>query len=147
MKKLLLIKYGELTTKKGNRKIFIKLLVNNINSILRGIDYTIRYDRVRMYIESDNIDIIIDKLKTVFGIHSIVECYQVNNNMEDIATSLVDFLKNIDDFYNDVVLFGDSLQSRCAILKTRNSRLILPNMDYPAIPFPVLRPIRTDTYG
>ena len=96
MKKLLLIKYGELTTKKGNRKIFIKLLVNNINSILRGIDYTIRYDRVRMYIESDKIDIIIDKLKTVFGIHSIVECYQVNNNMEDIATSLVDFLKNIE---------------------------------------------------
>lgn len=96
MKKLLLIKYGELTTKKGNRKIFIKLLVNNINSILRGIDYTIRYDRVRMYIESDNIDIIIEKLKTVFGIHSIVECYQVNNNMEDISTSLVEFLKNIE---------------------------------------------------
>ena len=96
MKKLLLIKYGELTTKKGNRKLFIKLLVNNINSILRGIDYTIKYDRVRMYIESDNIDIIIEKLKTVFGIHSIVECYQVNNNMEDISTSLVDFLKNID---------------------------------------------------
>jgi thiamine biosynthesis protein ThiI len=96
MKKLLLIKYGELTTKKGNRKLFIKLLVNNINSILRGIDYTIKYDRVRMYIESDNIDIIIEKLKTVFGIHSIVECYQVNNNMEDISTSLVEFLKNID---------------------------------------------------
>ena len=96
MKKLLLIKYGELTTKKGNRKIFIKLLVNNINSILKGIDYTIRYDRVRMYIESDNIDIIIEKLRTVFGIHSIVECYQVNNNMEDISTSLVEFLKNIE---------------------------------------------------
>ena len=96
MKTLLLIKYGELTTKKGNRKIFIKLLVNNINSILKGIDYTIRYDRVRMYIESDNIDIIIEKLRTVFGIHSIVECYQVNNNMEDISTSLVEFLKNIE---------------------------------------------------
>lgn len=96
MKKLLLIKYGELTTKKGNRKLFIKLLVNNINSILRGIDYTIKYDRVRMYIESDNIDIIIEKLKTIFGIHSIVECYQVNNNMEDISTSLVEFLKNIE---------------------------------------------------
>lgn len=95
MKKLLLIKYGELTTKKGNRKIFIKLLVNNINSILRGIDYTLRYDRVRMYIESDNIDIIIEKLRTVFGIHSIVECYEVNNNMEDISTSLIEFLKNI----------------------------------------------------
>ena len=95
MKKLLLIKYGELTTKKGNRKIFIKLLVNNINSILKGIDYTLRYDRVRMYIESESTDIIIEKLKNVFGIHSIVECYQVNNNMEDISTSLMEFLKNI----------------------------------------------------
>ena len=26
MEKLLLIKYGELTTKKGNRKVFIKML-------------------------------------------------------------------------------------------------------------------------
>ena len=95
MKKLLLIKYGELTTKKGNRKIFIKLLVNNINSILKGIDYTLKYDRVRMYIESDKIDIIIEKLRTVFGIHSIVECYEVNNNMEDISNSLIEFLKNI----------------------------------------------------
>ena len=59
MKKMILIKYGELTTKKGNRNTFIKLLVNNINSILRGIDYKIKYDRVRMYIESDEIDLII----------------------------------------------------------------------------------------
>ncbi len=96
MKKLLLIKYGELTTKKGNRKTFIKLLVNNINSILSGFKYTLKYDYVRMYIESDDIEIIIEKLKNVFGIHSIVECYEVNNNIDDISKSLVEFLKNID---------------------------------------------------
>lgn len=95
MKKLLLIKYGELTTKKGNRNTFIKLLVRNINAILNGIDYRIQYDRVRMYIESDDIDIIISKLQKVFGIHSIVECYKVNNNMEDIQSSLVEVLKNV----------------------------------------------------
>ena len=96
MKELLLIKYGELTTKKGNRKTFIKLLVNNINSILSGFKYTLKYDYVRMYIESDDIEIIIEKLKNVFGIHSIVECYEVNNNIDDISKSLVEFLKNID---------------------------------------------------
>ncbi len=95
MKKLLLIKYGELTTKKGNRNTFIKLLVRNINAILNGIDYRIQYDRVRMYIESDDIEIIISKLQKVFGIHSIVECYKVNNNMEDIQSSLVEVLKNV----------------------------------------------------
>lgn len=95
MQKLILIKYGELTTKKGNRNTFIKLLVRNVNAILRGIDYRIQYDRVRMYIESDNIEEITKKLQKVFGIHSIVECFKVNNNMEDISESLVTVLKDI----------------------------------------------------
>ncbi len=95
MKKMILIKYGELTTKKGNRNTFIKLLVNNINSILRGIDYKIKYDRVRMYIESDEIDLIINKLKNIFGIHSIVKCYMVNTNIDDIKNNILDILNNI----------------------------------------------------
>ena len=95
MKKMILIKYGELTTKKGNRNTFIKLLVNNINSILHGIDYKIKYDRVRMYIESNDIDLIINKLKNIFGIHSIVKCYMVNTNIDDIKNNILDILKNI----------------------------------------------------
>ena len=95
MKKMILIKYGELTTKKGNRKLFIKLLVNNINSILKGIDYRINYDRVRMYIESEDIDTVISKLKNVFGIHSIVKCYKVNTNTDDIKDSIIPILKDI----------------------------------------------------
>ena len=95
MKKLLLIKYGELTTKKGNRKTFIKLLVKNIQAVLADEDYQIRYDRVRMYIESDSLTTIQEKLTKVFGIHSIVECYQVNTNMEEISSSLVTLLKDV----------------------------------------------------
>ena len=95
MKKLLLIKYGELTTKKGNRKTFIKLLVKNIQSILMGEEYQIHYDRVRMYIESESLEAIEEKLVHVFGIHSIVECYQVHTNMEEISSSLVELLKKV----------------------------------------------------
>lgn len=95
MKKMILIKYGELTTKKGNRNSFIKLLVNNINSILKGIDYRIKYDRVRMYIESEEIDLVINKLKNIFGIHSIVKCYMVNTNIDDIKNNILAILKNI----------------------------------------------------
>lgn len=95
MQKLILIKYGELTTKKGNRNTFIKLLVKNVNAILNGENYLLKYDRVRMYIESENIDSIIQKLTKVFGIHSIVECYKVNTNMEEIQSSLVSILKQI----------------------------------------------------
>ena len=35
MNKLILIKYGELTTKKANRKVFINMLEKNIKNILK----------------------------------------------------------------------------------------------------------------
>ena len=65
MKKIIMIKYGELTTKKANRKLFINILDNNIKKILSNETYKIKKDRVRMYIESDNIDLISQKLKKV----------------------------------------------------------------------------------
>lgn len=94
MKKLIFIKYGELTTKKGNRNTFIKRLTNNIKNILDNIDYTIKSDRSRIYIESDDIDNIVKKLKNIFGIHSIVIAYKVDNNSDTIVNSVYELLKN-----------------------------------------------------
>ena len=92
MKNLILIKYGELTTKKANRNTFTKLLANNIKSILKGENYTVKFDRVRMYIECDNANVIVEKLQKVFGIHSIVICHKVNTNIEDIKDKVLDLL-------------------------------------------------------
>ena len=44
MEKLILIKYGELTTKKDNRKLFINKLENNIKSLLKNYDIKIKKD-------------------------------------------------------------------------------------------------------
>lgn len=87
MKKLLLIKYGELTTKKDNRNLFINLLYDNITKSLKNFHYKIVKNRVRMFIEIDetDIEIILSKLKKIFGIHSIVICEKVNNNINDIS--------------------------------------------------------------
>ncbi len=95
MEKMILIKYGELTTKKGNRNLFIKLLAKNIQSILKNIDYKIKYDRVRMYIEANDIDLVISKLTNVFGIHSIVKCFKVNTNIEEVKDALITILHDI----------------------------------------------------
>jgi len=93
MNNLILIKYGELTTKKANRNTFTKLLANNVKSILKGENINIRFDRVRMYIECDNADVIVKKLQKVFGIHSIVICHKVNTNVEDIKAKVLELLK------------------------------------------------------
>ena len=92
MKNLILIKYGELTTKKANRKMFIKLLAKNIKNLLNNIEYTIRFDRVRMYIECDDVDLVLSKIKNVFGIHGIVVCHRVNTNIDDIKNKVYELL-------------------------------------------------------
>jgi len=92
MNNLILIKYGELTTKKANRNTFTKLLANNVKNILKGENFNIRFDRVRMYIECDNAELIANKLQKVFGIHSIVICHKVNTNVEDIKAKVLELL-------------------------------------------------------
>lgn len=88
MEQVIMIKYGELTTKKANRKFFINTLNDNILKILKGLDIKIKKDRVRMYIECDNsiLEEVTKRLKKVFGLHGIVICHKVNNNMEDIES-------------------------------------------------------------
>ena len=94
MKKLILIKYGELTTKKDNRKMFIKLLANNIKNLLKDFDFNLTFDRVRMYVEVNEEDLekVINKLKMIFGIHSIVVCHKVNTNNDEICNKVLELI-------------------------------------------------------
>ena len=85
MKKVILIKYGELTTKKDNRKFFIKTLRNNILDKLNDYNIAVTDDYYRMFIEvnEDDIDSITSKLKCIFGIHEIAVCYKDENITEE----------------------------------------------------------------
>ena len=96
MRQLLLIKYGELTTKKDNRNTFINILCDNIHKSLNGLNFKIIKNRVRMFIECEEIDLknVINKLQKVFGIHCIVVCDKVNNNISDINEKVISILRN-----------------------------------------------------
>lgn len=97
MKKIILIKYGELTTKKANRALFIKYLYEDIKRKLTNYNVKIIKNRVRMYIETDdNIEEIIKILKNIFGIHSIVIAYKVDTNTEKIKETALAIAKDID---------------------------------------------------
>lgn len=96
MEKIILIKYGELTTKKSNRNLFINTLYQNVSNALKEYDVKIKKNRVRMFIEtSSNEEEIVEVLKNIFGIHSIVIAYKVNNNIDDIKTNVLEIVKGI----------------------------------------------------
>lgn len=98
MNRLILIKYGELTTKKANRKMFIQMLEKNILKLLDGMNFKIKKDRVRMYIECEEQDLknIVEKLKKIFGIHGIVIAHKVDTNIESIEEKALEMIKQMD---------------------------------------------------
>ena len=75
MKKLLMIKYGELTTKKDNRSFFINTLKENIENALSDLNITITSDYYRMFIETERIEESMQRLANIFGIHEIALAY------------------------------------------------------------------------
>ena len=96
MEQVILIKYGELTTKKANRNLFIKTLYENILEKLKDYQVKITKDRVRMFIETtDNIDEIVNILSNIPGIHGIVIAYKVDTNTEEIKAKTLDIVKTI----------------------------------------------------
>lgn len=97
MKKLIIIKYGELTTKHDNINFFIKTLKNNIESSLSGIDNKITYDVGRMFIETDEYDEVVKKLTNTFGIHEINIAYEIDDrSLDNISKVLIELLNDKD---------------------------------------------------
>lgn len=95
MRKVILIKYGELTTKKDNRNFFIKTLKKNIFDKLSSFSFEIKDDYYRMFIypNEEEIDSIIGVLKNIFGIHEINVCLMSDdlsvNNIKNLSLGLM----------------------------------------------------------
>ena len=98
MKRVILIKYGELSTKKGNRNFFIQTLYKNIKAKLASYQVMIYKDRARMYIEFqeselESIKCIIDR---IFGIHMYHIAYIVDTNIDAIKEKIIEIIQDVD---------------------------------------------------
>ena len=98
MKRVILIKYGELTTKKGNRNFFINTLYKNIKNKLKNLDVIISKDRSRMYIDfhDSDLDEIKNKLDCIFGIHMYHIAYIVDTNIDSIKNLLIELVQKLE---------------------------------------------------
>ena len=96
MKKVILIKYGEMTTKKYNRNQFVKVLLSNIKKKLTDYEYEITYTVDAMIIYSNRLDDIMKVLNDVFGIANMVIAYQLDQDMNNIRNSGVSILSEVE---------------------------------------------------
>ena len=99
MQKIIIIKYGELTTKKDNINYFLKTLKNNVDRKIKDIPHEISYDFGRMFINVDekDIDKTIVLLKEVFGIFEIIVGYKDNKlDIDAIKNNSLKLIKDIE---------------------------------------------------
>ncbi len=97
MQKMIMLKYGELSTKKGNIGLFLNTLKENIKNSLKDIDGNIHFDKGRMFIivKEEDYNKVIYILKNTFGIHEIDIVYQLEeNSLEKIGKALLELLQN-----------------------------------------------------
>ncbi|PKI23455.1 tRNA 4-thiouridine(8) synthase ThiI [Staphylococcus succinus] len=94
----LLVRYGELTLKGANRKMFVNQLRSNVKRSLMPLQgYKVKANRDRMYIELDegaDIDEMCHRLKQVFGIYSISPVLKIEKTIDAAKAQAVEFAKD-----------------------------------------------------
>lgn len=102
MKKVILIRYSEIHLKGNNKHFFEKLLFNNIKSALKGLNFEIEFSHTRYLISNFNeedLNEIIKRLKTVFGIYSLSVANEIETSVE-----------NIEEYFNNFKLSNTSFR-------------------------------------
>ncbi|EGQ3454358.1 tRNA 4-thiouridine(8) synthase ThiI [Staphylococcus pseudintermedius] len=84
----ILVRYGELTLKGGNRKTFVSQLRSNVKRALMPLKgYEVKANRDRMYIQLEpeaDIEEMMTRISKVFGIHSISPVLKLEKSMDAV---------------------------------------------------------------
>ena len=98
MKEIILVKYGEIILKGGNRSRFEHILLDNIRNAVKNIDnIKMRIMQATIYVEPsdpDKIDLICERLALVFGIVSVTKAGVVEKDIEEIKKGAFEYCKN-----------------------------------------------------
>lgn len=87
MEKVIIVRYCEIHLKGNNRGYFERLFVMNMEKALKGIRHEIRKGSGRYLVcgfDEEDISEIMEKLRKVFGVHTVSVALQVESDMENI---------------------------------------------------------------
>lgn len=87
MEKVIIVRYAEIHLKGNNRGWFERVLITNMEKSLKGLRHEIHRQSGRYLVEAfdeSRVDEIVDRLRKVFGIHSVSIALQVESDMNAI---------------------------------------------------------------
>ena len=100
MKRLLLVRYGEIALKGLNRNYFVDTLADNIRNALKdfpGVKTEKIQGRIALWgVNDENESEVIEKLKKVFGISKITRAVETDSDIEAIKEASLKVIKGLD---------------------------------------------------
>lgn len=112
MERVVVIRFGELFLKGKNRDYFESMLVRNIKAALKGVPHAFEKSQGRYFVENfeeEDLGEILDRLKKVFGIHSLSVADKVKVRAEEdfpeIRASLAEIAKKRAEFAQGKIPF------------------------------------------
>lgn len=92
----IMCRYGELSTKGRNRKVFVKQLLRNIKKQLKRFDkltYKKTFDRLYINLHGEPHNEVVEELKHVFGLSSFSLAIKTTKDMDDMADLALKLIK------------------------------------------------------
>lgn len=85
---IIMIRFGELTTKGRNRKDFTRTLFDNIKNATKddfpSLSYELFYDHIYINLNNEDSSLVIERLKDISGIHAFSLVHRVKCDIEEI---------------------------------------------------------------
>jgi len=95
MRRVLLVRYGEVFLKGANRPQFLKILVDNVKKAVRPIGGHVWMSDSRIYVsDCADMDDCARRVRKVFGIYSVSPAIECEKDLEIIAGHAIEMMKN-----------------------------------------------------
>lgn len=97
MKEIILVKYGEIILKGGNRPVFERVLMKNIKNAVRNVaEVTIRIAQATIYItveDDSKMDLVMERLTKIFGIVSVTRAAVLAKDVESLKKGALEYCR------------------------------------------------------
>ena len=94
MRKVLLVRYGEVFLKGANRPHFLKLLTDNVKRAVKPIGGKVWLSDSRIYVSDvEDMDECVRRVRKVFGLYSVSPAIECEKDLDEIAQHCVEMMK------------------------------------------------------
>ena len=95
MRKVLLIRYGEVFLKGANRPKFLKILTDNVKRAVKPLNGHVWMADSRIYVSDvEDMDDCIRRVRKIFGLYSVSPAIECEKDLDEIAGHCVEMMKD-----------------------------------------------------